>query len=245
MKRQKKEKRKGESPEELADRLYTRNFSEERLKVRRFVRHPHFSAFIYGMIFVNTVLIACDDIGADRDNTHWVVAVSVYSDWIILTIFTGEMVPKMIGLGLGYKPPIEEDVDPELAGYFAGAWNRLDSFIVLMSWILVPVAAISGADIEKLVRVLRLTRPLRAIREIKNLRAINELIQTVCAPRRVPLRSPCFSCHAGRVLSVCTSAEGNPRCQTAGSAFWCSHSDCVTTMRQPQTRTRARSGTHS
>jgi hypothetical protein len=48
-----------------------------------------------------------------------------------------------------------------------------------MSWILVPVAAISGSDIEKLVRVLRLARPLRMIRELKNFRAMNELVQTV------------------------------------------------------------------
>ncbi len=54
---------------------------------------------------------------------------SVYSDWAILAIFTLEMFLKMIAFGIGYKPPLEPDVDPELAGYFAGAWNRLDSFI--------------------------------------------------------------------------------------------------------------------
>ena len=54
---------------------------------------------------------------------------SVYSDWAILAIFTLEMFLKMIAFGIGYKPPLEPDVEPELAGYFAGAWNRLDSFI--------------------------------------------------------------------------------------------------------------------
>ena len=51
-----------------------------------------------------------DDINAARDNTSWVVIVSLYSDWIILAIFTIEMVMKMIGLGLNFHPPIEEEV---------------------------------------------------------------------------------------------------------------------------------------
>jgi hypothetical protein len=164
---------------ELAEREYTRKFSRERLFIRSLVRHSYFSTFIYLVIGVNTVLIAFDDISADRDNTFWIVSVSVYSDWAILAIFTAEMFLKMIAFGIGYKPPLEPEVEPELAGYFAGAWNRLDSFIVLMSWILVPVAAISGSDIEKLVRVLRLARPLRLLRELKNLQALNELVQTV------------------------------------------------------------------
>ena len=45
-----------------ADELYTRNFSRERLKLRRIVRHSYFSTFIYIVIGVNTFLIAFDDI---------------------------------------------------------------------------------------------------------------------------------------------------------------------------------------
>ena len=148
------------SSEAAAEIEYTRNFSHERLKVRWLVRHTYFSGMVYVVILINTVLIAADDIYATRNNNHWVVAVSVYADWAILGIFTMEMLLKMYGLGLGYKPPLEDDVDPELAGYFAGPWNRLDSFVVLMSWVMVPIAALSGADVEKLVRVLRLTRYL-------------------------------------------------------------------------------------
>jgi len=170
---------KQDSAQDAAEKFYTLHFSEERMKVRHLVQNGWFSSFIYGVIFINTILIAFDDINAERDNTSWVVVVSAYSDWIILGIFTIEMTLKMIGLGIGFKPPVEEEVDPEVAGYFAGPWNRLDSFIVLMSWVLVPVAAFSGANVQKLVRVLRLARPLRALREIKNLRSINELVQTV------------------------------------------------------------------
>ena len=178
-KAKRKKSRAGSSAAEQAEVLYTSTFSHERLQVRRLVRHTYFSAFIYVVILVNTVLIAADDFYAMRDNTKWVVSVSRYADWVILGIFTVEMVLKMIGLGLGYKPPLEDEVDPEQAGYFAGPWNRLDSFIVLMSWVCVPIAQFSGANVEKLVRVLRLTRPLRALREIRNLRAVNQLVQTV------------------------------------------------------------------
>ena len=174
-----KQKVDADDAQAAAERYYTRHYSNERLAVRNLVRNAWLSTFVYSIIFVNTILIAVDDYYAEKDNTSWVVVVSVYADWVILALFTGEMGLKMVGLGLGYKPPIEDEVDPETAGYFADVWNRLDSFIVLMSWILVPVAAFSGADIDKLVRVLRLARPLRALREVKNLRILNELVQTV------------------------------------------------------------------
>jgi hypothetical protein len=47
---------------DLAEQSYTRNFSRERLQIRRLVRHSYFSTFIYFVIGVNTVLIAFDDI---------------------------------------------------------------------------------------------------------------------------------------------------------------------------------------
>ena len=170
---------KKDSVAEAAEKYYTRNFSIERMMVRKLVRSNSFSSFIYCVIAINTLLIAFDDISATRNNTHWIVPVQFYSDWIILAIFTFEMILKIIGLGFGYKPPSEEEIDPEIAGYFAGSWNRLDSFIVLMSWVLIPVSLFSGAGVDKLVRILRLTRPLRALREIKNLKSINELVATI------------------------------------------------------------------
>lgn len=159
------------------DVLYTRGMSDERLKLRRFVRSGWFSSFIYAAILFNTVLIALDDYYVDRDNSSIINDVSAIADWVILGIFTLECILKMVALGIGVKPPRDPTIDPELAGYFAAMWNRFDSFIVLMSWIFIPIAEFSGADISRLVRILRLTRPLRALREVKNLRGIQELLE--------------------------------------------------------------------
>ncbi|EKX41991.1 hypothetical protein GUITHDRAFT_164211 [Guillardia theta CCMP2712] len=164
--------------QELAEREYTKHFSQERIWLRNFVRSSYFAFIIYALIFFNTILIALNDIKDDYDPTSRLKDVNKIADWLIVSVFTAEMFLKMAALGIGFRPPLSRNVDPELAGYFASAWNRLDSFVVLMSWILIPIANVSGSGVKKLVQIFRLTRPLRALRELRNLKGVSALIET-------------------------------------------------------------------
>jgi predicted Holliday junction resolvase-like endonuclease len=133
------------------------------------------------VIIFNTIIMAMDDVYASRTKDSIVQRISVFSDWAILAIFTVEMLLKMIGLGVGFRAPEDETLDSELAGYFASSWNRFDCFIVIISWILVPIAQVSGENVQNLVRVTRLARPLRALRDVRNLESVEMLLQTIPA----------------------------------------------------------------
>jgi hypothetical protein len=92
-----------------------------------------------------------------------------------------EMLIKIVAYGPGYKMVAVEgesdeeaqvreyDADEESGGYFSVGWNRFDFIVVILSWMLVVVQSLSGADqsITRLVRAFRVARPLRALRSFE------------------------------------------------------------------------------
>jgi hypothetical protein len=127
--------------------------SSIRYRLLRIVRHKAFATFIYICIGYNTITIAMNDFQVDRDNGSQLNAIIDASDWVVLGIFTGEMVMKMLAMGLGYRsasgrdsktkddeslPSLTGD-DNEDDGYFVSYWNRMDCFIVIVSWLLIII----------------------------------------------------------------------------------------------------------
>ena len=171
--------------EKKMTRTQKENVSAERIFLQRITKSPYFSFLIYGTIFANTVIIAFDDTWVSRKADASFTRTSEIADWIILGIFTAEMVLKIMAYGVGFKPPRDPEEDPEImSGYFALDWNRFDCVIVIMSWILVPVSAFSGSDVTRLARIMRLTRPLRALKQIRALKGTQELVS--CIPISLP-----------------------------------------------------------
>ena len=154
-----------------------------RLWLRQKVSHRYFTSFIYLCIAWNTVTIAMNDIEVDRNPQSILAVVSDVSDWVILVIFTIEMILKLLasghglrkrevkvgGAGAGVNPNDAWDLhdDDDDAGYFQSSWNCLDGSIVIVSWLLI-IILYSGPNIApevgRLVRILRIARPLRALR---------------------------------------------------------------------------------
>ena len=79
-----------------------------------------------------------------------------------------EMVMKLFALGAGYVVPAGADAESEHAGYFASHWNRLDCFVVLMSWVLYLYTEASNdnqiSNLARSLRLVRLSRPLDFLR---------------------------------------------------------------------------------
>jgi hypothetical protein len=72
-----------------------------RALLRSFVSHWTFTAMIYLVICYDTVLSAVDGITVERNPFSPIHPVMEISDWVILTIFTLEMVVKLVAFGPG------------------------------------------------------------------------------------------------------------------------------------------------
>ena len=131
-----------------------------------------FDSFIMLLIlFAPCVLVLqmpayVDSLSADAANFIHI------ADLICLVIFTVEALLKVVALGFARGE----------AAYLGNAWNRLDFFLVCMTWLSIILQ--QETPLFKLFRALRALRPLRKLRLMAGLAAILEFypyILNVCA----------------------------------------------------------------
>eukprot|EP01043_Picozoa_sp_COSAG02_P028368 COSAG02_NODE_1716_length_11210_cov_24.482495_1_plen_241_part_00 len=124
-------------------------------------------ALILFCIIVNTALLA----GAgpattlDDEALGWMVV----ADLVLTIIFTAEMVIRIIALGFYDR----KGTDPA-PRYLNNAWNKMDFFVVVSSWLNIIVEATGlqlGIDMNSL-RALRIMRVLKAFKSIEGIRLI-------------------------------------------------------------------------
>ena len=129
-----------------------------------------FDKFILFCIMVNSLCMTIED-PSIKDGSQKRLALDTLS-LIFNIVFLIEMTSKIISMGLiwGEAPYLE---DP---------WNRLDGFLVSISWLdfIMSVAKIEAGSIIKILKILRILRalrPLRALRKFpKLLKVLNAIV---------------------------------------------------------------------
>ncbi|CAE7748709.1 unnamed protein product [Symbiodinium sp. CCMP2592] len=123
-----------------------------------------FDNFILLCILVSTVTMAMDSPLADPKESLTIFLRG--ADEVFAIIFIGEMVIKLLALGLIWG----EDA------YLKSAWNWLDGVVVMVS--IINMASSSSTGFLKTLRILRAFRPLRVISRNENLKVV---VQTIFA----------------------------------------------------------------
>ncbi|XP_049427418.1 voltage-dependent T-type calcium channel subunit alpha-1I-like [Epinephelus fuscoguttatus] len=145
-----------------------------RLWCQRVIGHKMFDHVILLFIFLNCITIALErpDI---QPNSMERVFLSV-SNYIFTVIFVGEMMIKVIAMGLYFGHGV----------YLQSSWNILDGLLVFVSLvdILVSMASTGGNRIFGILRVLRLLRTLRPLRVISRAPGLKLVVETLITSLR-------------------------------------------------------------
>ncbi|XP_029288881.1 voltage-dependent T-type calcium channel subunit alpha-1I-like [Cottoperca gobio] len=145
-----------------------------RLWCQRVIGHKLFDHVILLFIFLNCITIALErpDIPS---NSMERVFLSV-SNYIFTVIFVGEMMIKVVALGLYFGNGV----------YLQSSWNILDGLLVFVSMvdILVSIASAGGNRILGILRVLRLLRTLRPLRVISRAPGLKLVVETLITSLR-------------------------------------------------------------
>ncbi|KAK7929577.1 hypothetical protein WMY93_005972 [Mugilogobius chulae] len=148
--------------------------NEFRLWCQRVITHKLFDHIVLLFIFLNCITIALErpDIQAHSMER---VFLSV-SNYIFTVIFVGEMMIKVVALGLYFGKDV----------YLQSSWNVLDGLLVFVSLvdILVSVASAGGNRILGILRVLRLLRTLRPLRVISRAPGLKLVVETLITSLR-------------------------------------------------------------
>jgi voltage-dependent calcium channel L type alpha-1D len=130
--------------------------------------NPWFDRIILLFITISTILLAVETPLTDPKSD--LVKVLTYIDYVMTSIFTLEMVIKMIALGLACNGK---------DSYLRNAWNVLD-FIIVTSALTSLVLSEYDLSFLKALRMLRILRPLRLISRNKGLKlSITCLINSI------------------------------------------------------------------
>ena len=140
-----------------------------RIKLRNICSNPGFEFLILMCILISSAGLAIEEPGASQQIKDLIKT----SDYIFTSIFTFELIIKVVTLGfiLGTKH-----------AYCRNPWNVLDGFIVAAS--LVSLIFEDNPDISELgwvrgLRVLRALRPLRVIKRVPELKmVVNSLFRS-------------------------------------------------------------------
>lgn len=128
--------------------FFTPNSQVRRMCVM-IVQHSIFDNLVYGLILVSSVFLALDEPTVeDGSGLYWTI---YYADWVLTSLFTLEMVIKIVALGSFFTPK----------AYFKDGWNILDFIAVFVSWLSIGVGSSVGAF--RALRALRAMRPLRMV----------------------------------------------------------------------------------
>ena len=129
-------------------------------KLQAFCEHPYFEAFIFFLVFCNSVTLALDS----PDAGETLVEVLEILEFTFLACFTAEMLLKI----MAFKK-----------NYFKGAWNWLDFIIVLLGW---ATSFSVGLNLSALrvFRAFRVFRVLKGVGKIEGLKIlINSLVSSL------------------------------------------------------------------
>ncbi|XP_067231804.1 voltage-dependent T-type calcium channel subunit alpha-1H-like [Chanodichthys erythropterus] len=129
----------------------------------RMVDNPWFEHVSMLVILLNCVTLGmfqpCEDL---KCQSEWCIILQAFDDFIF-AFFAGEMVIKMIALGIfGSKC------------YLGDTWNRLDFFIVMAGIVEYALDGHSGS--LSAIRIVRVLRPLRAINRVPSMRILVTLL---------------------------------------------------------------------
>lgn len=116
-----------------------------------------FLNIIIGLIILNAILVGLETYPFFAQFSTFII----WADWTLLTVFTLEIIIRLIG-------------SSTLKSFFTEPWNVFDLIIVLSSIIL------AGSSYVMVLRILRVLRVLRAISIIPSLRKmVNALLLTI------------------------------------------------------------------
>lgn len=132
-----------------------------RTKINSIIWIPAFDNFILACILISSLLLALEDpVNPDSRRND----ILTYFDYVFTSIFTLEMLMKILALGLVLHK----------RAYMRSAWNLLDMVVVTGSLLSIALAS-TGTDVSaiKVLRVLRVMRPLRAINRAQKLKEVS------------------------------------------------------------------------
>uniref|UniRef100_A0A673A7E7 Ion transport domain-containing protein n=1 Tax=Sphaeramia orbicularis TaxID=375764 RepID=A0A673A7E7_9TELE len=125
----------------------------------RAVCHPYPSP---GRVSILAILLNCVTLGMFQPCGHTPFLLQALDDGIFI-FFAGEMVVKMVALGV-----IGQN------GYLGDTWNRLDFFIVIVGML---EYSLDGHNVSlSAIRTVRVLRPLRAINRVPSMRILVTLL---------------------------------------------------------------------
>ncbi|KAM6940369.1 voltage-dependent T-type calcium channel subunit alpha-1H-like [Xenentodon cancila] len=126
----------------------------------RAVCHPYPSLLV--RVSILAILLNCVTLGMFQPCDHTPFLLQALDDGIFV-FFAGEMVVKMVALGvIGQK------------GYLGDTWNRLDFFIVIVGML---EYSLDGHNVSlSAIRTVRVLRPLRAINRVPSMRILVTLL---------------------------------------------------------------------
>ncbi|XP_068606816.1 voltage-dependent T-type calcium channel subunit alpha-1H-like [Brachionichthys hirsutus] len=145
-----------------------------RLWCQRVIGHKMFDHIILLFIFLNCITIALERPDIQSSSMERVF-LSV-SNYIFTVIFVGEMMTKVVALGLYFGRGV----------YLQSSWNVLDGLLVFVSLvdILVSIASAGSNRILGMLRVLRLLRTLRPLRVISRAPGLKLVVETLITSLR-------------------------------------------------------------
>jgi hypothetical protein len=144
-----------------------------------FAEHRYTRNTVLFLIVVSACLLApqCDK-DWPREGSQAQLALKIV-DYFFTSVFAIEMIVKLIAY-TAYSGP---------CAYLKDNWNRLDGFIVAMSFVTIILSTVAAdiGGVMKVFRVLRVLRPLRVIKNIPSLKLVIDAtfvslpsIMTVC-----------------------------------------------------------------
>mmetsp|Transcript_57655 Transcript_57655/g.158821 ORF Transcript_57655/g.158821 Transcript_57655/m.158821 type:complete len:1739 (-) Transcript_57655:67-5283(-) len=122
--------------------------------------HPKFDTAVLVLIVISSLLLALDNPLMDPESD--LKKFLVYTDYVMTTLFTMEMLLKIVTVGL-------------VAGkgaYLRDNWNVLDFVVVLISIISIFAGNVKGLKSLRTLRALRALRPLRVVKRFPGLRIV-------------------------------------------------------------------------
>uniref|UniRef100_A0A8C6SY41 Calcium channel, voltage-dependent, L type, alpha 1F subunit a n=1 Tax=Neogobius melanostomus TaxID=47308 RepID=A0A8C6SY41_9GOBI len=133
-----------------------------RVACHNFIHHPYFTNFILVFIILSSISLAAEDPIQSHSFRNIVLG---YADYVFTSVFTVEIVLKMVVYGAFLHE----------GSFCRNAFNLLDLLVVSVSLASFFLHS-SAISVVKILRVLRVLRPLRAINRAKGLKNVVQCV---------------------------------------------------------------------
>jgi len=146
------------------DFSYTNNYSDFRLRMHEIAEGSTLDMFIAGVIMVNVVTMAMEFHGSSEGYKDGLLVVN----YVFVVIFLVEWIVKAYAYGL--------------CRYMKDGWAKLDTFIVIVSLLGIPIDIIGAENLPmdptmlKVLRVLRVARILKLLKSAEGLKALLDMV---------------------------------------------------------------------